>query len=248
MSTNPRDYNCKDEELPVIGGFVLSNMEKDLADFTAYSPKFDAAYVSNFESLNAQVSELVTPAEETVQLKTITTRLYGNMKKLQQPLNWLENYLEMAEGLVPVSVADFGISGLRQAITLCDAENVLKQLRVVNRNIVRYTDALTAQGFTAEQADLFVGSVALIDQDNNAQHAILSNRAQMVEANIGMLNGLNAIIKRVCKTGKALYKGSKPAKVPDYTFSDLKKEVRHQAKMKEALESGQETPTGETVI
>ncbi|BBE16212.1 hypothetical protein AQPE_0349 [Aquipluma nitroreducens] len=49
MSINPRDYNCKDEELPVIDGFVLSSMKKDLADFTAYSPKFDAAYVSNFE-------------------------------------------------------------------------------------------------------------------------------------------------------------------------------------------------------
>ncbi|BBE16213.1 hypothetical protein AQPE_0350 [Aquipluma nitroreducens] len=46
-------------------------------------------------------------------LKSITERLYANMKKLQQPLNWLENYLDMAEGLLPVSVADFGISGLR---------------------------------------------------------------------------------------------------------------------------------------
>ncbi|BBE16214.1 hypothetical protein AQPE_0351 [Aquipluma nitroreducens] len=118
---------------------------------------------------------------------------------------------------------------------------------MVNRNIARYTDVLTAQGFTAQQADLFVGSVNLIDQDNNAQHDILSNRTQLVEGNIGLLNDLYAIIKRICKTGKALYKDSMPVKVPDYTFSSLKKEVGNQAIKKETLESGQNTPIGETV-
>ncbi len=46
MKTNSnRSYGCKDEELPVICGYAAFSMKRDLADFTAYSPKFDEEYI-----------------------------------------------------------------------------------------------------------------------------------------------------------------------------------------------------------
>jgi len=38
-----RNYNCKDEELPVICRFAAFSLKRDIADFTAFSPKFNAA-------------------------------------------------------------------------------------------------------------------------------------------------------------------------------------------------------------
>ena len=34
----PRNFNCKDEELPVISRFVAFSVKRDLDDFLAYSP------------------------------------------------------------------------------------------------------------------------------------------------------------------------------------------------------------------
>jgi len=36
-----REYSCKDEELPVICKFTAFSLKRDLADFTAFSPKFN---------------------------------------------------------------------------------------------------------------------------------------------------------------------------------------------------------------
>lgn len=38
LTKNPRNFNCKDEELPIIATLAQKNLERDLADFAAYSP------------------------------------------------------------------------------------------------------------------------------------------------------------------------------------------------------------------
>lgn len=246
MSENPRDYNCKDEELPVVGGFVLDSFKKDLVDFTAFSPLFDEAYVSLFESKNTEVSELVTPAEETAQLKAITTGLNSKLFKLRKPMDQLANYIDFAGDLIPLSVADFGISPLRDSVTRGDVEGVIRNLGVVNRNIGRYSESLTAQGLKAEIIDFLAAAGEPIEADNNAQHQIVSNRLRLVEANVSLCNELYAIIRRVCKTGKAIYKEESPAKVADYTFSKLMKEVRRKAAAKTKEEAEASNPLTES--
>lgn len=49
MTTNSaRSYNCKDEELPIVCKFAVFSLKHNLADFTAYSPRFNQAYASGF--------------------------------------------------------------------------------------------------------------------------------------------------------------------------------------------------------
>ena len=236
MSENLRNYSCKNEEIPVIGGFVLANLKKDQADFTAHSPKFDELFTTNFEAKNTEVTELVTPAEETARLKVITARLGKTMTQLRQPLNRLADYLDLAGDSIPLSASGFGIGGLRTAISKGDAESVLQNLGIINRNIARYTEILTAQGLSSETSEAFTTAAVSIQADNDEQYAIKSNRQRLVEENTELLNELYDIIRRVCKSGKAIYKGSSPAKVADYTFSKLRNEVRRQSKQQTAEE------------
>ena len=111
---NQRLYNCKDEELPVICGFAAFSLKRDLADFTSYSPKFTAAYVSDFETQTASVTEVIMPKSETLELKKITSRLYVAMNGLTDPINRVAGYLNMAKDTLPVSEADFGLTLLRK--------------------------------------------------------------------------------------------------------------------------------------
>lgn len=177
---------------------------------------------------------MVTPAEETAQLKVITARLDKNLAKLRKPINLLANYLDLAEEAIPLSAADFGIQPLRESITSGDVEGVVRNLAVLNRNITRYTDSLTAQGLKPEIVSYFADAATPITDDNKQQHQIISQRQRLVEENIELMNALYATIRRVCKTAKALYKTESPAKVADYTISRLKKEIRRINKQEQA--------------
>jgi hypothetical protein len=55
-----KKFKCKFEELLIIAGFILYNLKRDLADFTAFSPKFDCNYVAVFDAKVKMCSELIT--------------------------------------------------------------------------------------------------------------------------------------------------------------------------------------------
>jgi hypothetical protein len=113
---SPRSFNCKAEELPVISRFTVFSLNRELADFTAYSPMFNDEYVALFETRIAGVSELVAPKSETVQFKAITKRLYGTMNALINPINRLTGYINLAHEQLKISPSDFGLSLLCNAL------------------------------------------------------------------------------------------------------------------------------------
>jgi hypothetical protein len=222
----PRSFNCKDEELPVICKFTLFNLKRDLADFTAYSPMFNDEYVASLEYKIIEVSDLLEPKSETVQLKAITERLYGTMNALINPINRLTGYINLAHESLNVSPADFGLTLLRKGINSKDAESVIKNLHLVVSNINRNKEILTTQGLQDELIAVFTQSITSVSADKQTQYEIISNRKTLVQNNVGLLNGLFNQITEIMTIGKILYKDNNAAKLQEYTFSELKKRVR----------------------
>jgi len=227
MATNQsRDYNCKDEELPVICRFAAFSLKRDLAEFTAFSPKFNEAYAAGFETKIAAVSEVVEPKSETLELKTITGRLYGTLDGLIDPINRLSGYIALAKASLTISSADFGLTQLRKSINTRDAEGAMKNLHTVNANITKFNVILSAQGLTEELSNLFVTAAASIATDKQRQYEIVSNRKTIVQNNLALFNALFDQLSEICTVGKVLYKTTNAVKLQEYTFNDLKKRVR----------------------
>jgi len=63
-SISPRSYNCKDEELPIVGGFSAISLSRDLNDFSGYSPMFDQPYVDSYNAKIEAAQELVQPNQK----------------------------------------------------------------------------------------------------------------------------------------------------------------------------------------
>lgn len=223
---NQRLYNCKDEELPVICGFAAFSLKRDLADFTSYSPKFTAAYVSDFETKTASVTEVIMPKSETLELKKITARLYAAMNGLTDPINRVAGYLSMAKDTVSVSEADFGLTLLRKNLRTKNAEGVITSLRAVSKNLTKYATELGAQGLTPKLAASFTDAGTAIAADNQKQYEITSNRATIVQNNLGLFNNLHEQLTEILRVGKILYKANNAARLQEYTFSALLKQVR----------------------
>jgi len=242
MNTINRMYNCKDEELPVICKFSAFSFKRDVTDFTTYSQKFVDPYVIGYDAKIAVVSELVEPKSETVALKTITDRLYNTMNGLIDPINKLTGYIELAEDTIKISPVDFGLSELRKGIIAKDAESVIKSLHTINVNVIKYNDILTQQGFTAELGAKFTAAIVSVADDKQKQYEITSHRKGLVQNNLSLLNDLYKQLKQILRVGKILYRHKDAAKLKDYTFSELKKNVRKTAKSSGTPVSGENKP------
>ena len=220
-----KTYNCKNEELPVIAGYLHSSLKRDLADFTAFSPKFDGTYVATFEGKIVAVTEVLNPRTETVELKAVTERLYKRMDSLLDPIARVEKYVKIAGSEIPVSIKDFGFSQLRLKIKTKDAEGMLAVLKTVNNYLDTYKSALMAQGLSDELIAVFSSSSAAVHNDNQLQYEIVTNRKKLVDSNAHLLNELYGYISEICDTGKVVYRGNAVA-MKEYTFTELKKRVR----------------------
>ena len=231
---NLRDYNCKDEELPVICTYAVFSFKRDLADFTAFSPKFNPDYVAAFEAKIASASEIIMPRSETLDRKNITTRLYTTMEGLVDPINRVSGYLKLAQAVLSVSPADFGLTQLRKGISTKNAEGVISSLRTVSNNLKRHEAILTEQGLTPELSNRFTEASVSIANDNQKQYEILSNRKNIVQNNLGLFNEIYGQLTEVLGVGKILYKATDAVKTQEYTFSSLLKQVRNVAKKQAA--------------
>jgi hypothetical protein len=222
-----RIYNCKSEEVPVIGRYVLFVLKRDWADFAAYLPKlFADGYVTGFEQKIVDVNNLLNPQSETVERKNTTSHLYSVMDGLIEPADKVAGYIRFTKGAIPVSAKDFGLTALKHKVRSKDSEGVLKNLRTVIANIELYRTQLIEQGCDEKTITHFSDALTAIETDNQRQFEIVSKRKTIVENNVNLINDLYKTIIEICDVGKTIYKGKNELKVRDYTFTELKKAVR----------------------
>ena len=85
--------------------------------------------------------------------------------------------------------------------------------------------------------ELFISAAAVFAKEKNSQYAILVNRKGIVQNNLSLFNDLYKQLLEILSTGKILY-GKDPAKLQEYTFSQLKKQVRQTSKPVSKKKSG----------
>ena len=221
-----RKYSCKDEELPVICNIVADSLERDLADFAAYSTKFHQKFLDNFRIDIENAFELVIPQSEIQLQKVITERMNDTLDSLTDPANRLSGYIKFSH----TDHTDFGLTPLRKAIKDGDAEGGIKSLQTVIANIANFKEALVQQGLTEELISVFVTARKSLKEDKSKQAKIISDRTKTVQDNLGLLNDLYDQLMEILTAGKILYKATDPAKLKDYTFENLKNRVRRATK------------------
>jgi hypothetical protein len=221
-----KNYRCKNEELPVIGGFVQFMLKRDLEQFTAFSPKFNTAYIRSFESKITVAKELLNPRNETVEMKAATASMYAHIDSLTALTNSVVAYLKMAEKQIPLPVADFGTSALLKKIRSRDVEGILQNVNIVIGNIELYKDILTQQGLTDSMIAEIRSTAENVNAENQRQYELMSKRKQLTQSNQKILNDLYSEISEICTVGKTLYKNVNTEKVKEYTFAELMKKVR----------------------
>jgi hypothetical protein len=225
--TETRNYNCKDEELPVICRNALSCIKRDYADFSSFSPVFNEEYLTDFSGKIDLVNELVSPKTETVELKKITKHLYQTMDGLLDPIAKVRGYLRLAKDTVGISAKDFGLTSLAQKIAARDSEGVRQNLLLVVSSLNKYKEELNAVGLNDAVTEQLSAAVTSITNNNNLQFEIVNKRKAVVQKNLETLNNLYKQLSDMLSVGKSLYQKTNPVKSKEYSFASLRKSVRN---------------------
>ncbi|MDR2929173.1 MAG: hypothetical protein LBV41_13400 [Cytophagaceae bacterium] len=220
-----KKFTCRTGELPVIGEYVKTSVIRDKIKFSAFSPKYNDAGIAAFEQLLDEVDELINPKAGLNERKLVTEKLHAKMDEVWGKSDHIDEYIVMSKGAVPISVKDFGITALKQFAKAYDAEGTIDMLKFVNFNITKYGDALKEQGLTDELISFLGDATTKISQLNIQQYNLTNEHKDAVVNNISMLNNLYDRIIEICKIGKILFRGN-AEKLKEYTFNNLKKQVR----------------------
>ncbi len=221
--------SCRAEELPVLGGFILTSMQGSLTDFTGYSPDYNAAFMTTANADLAVIEALINPKQLTKELKVITKRIYTNQTNLRSKIDFLEGYINRATGLT-LDKKDFGISEVRAKNNNGDIEGLIGALSflITNVNIATNLTALAAKGFTPAQNTALTTLKDALKADNIAQNTKINDRNNKVIANYAKLNAFWDKIVDITDAGKRIYKATAPNRLDDFTMTKLKARIRQE--------------------
>jgi hypothetical protein len=225
-----REYGCKNEELPVLCGFVSYSFKRDLADFTAFSGKFTQNYADELDQKISNANNLVSPESESILMKGITKRMYGSLDNLNYMVHQLEQHIDFTENQLGITTTDLKLSELYRKILNRDVEAVQMLAKGVFQILEPHVTVLTEAGMPQNLLADMKAAVDSITAGKQQRYEILSQRKALVENNLGELNELYAQLNEILNTGKILYKKTDPVKYKEYTFSALLKRVRAAAK------------------
>jgi hypothetical protein len=215
----------KIEEVSVVGGFLKNNVNRDMADFAAYSSKFNDKYLVILDDKIKAVNEVVSGKIYTKELSKTTSELKETMLNLRPVLNKIEGYVKLSGKQLTTTGQGFGIGVVRQQLNRGNAEGVIQALGDVLHNIEVNRAILSEQGLNKEIEITLSDMRNKIVSLNNLQNQIVSQRAISVEANTAVFDDLCTTIKEILTVGQSLYKGVDKARVKDYTLSNLKKRM-----------------------
>lgn len=226
------NFNLRIEEIPVLGGFIKNSFVRDQADFLAYSPDFNPAYLKNYLKKLEAVESLVNPIKLTRELSMITERIYSNLIALRPLLNRLEGYINRSAATLTIAPKDFGIKEVRAKITSRNVEATLNNLKILLENVDNNFQALKAKGYSEAARKEIAALQKAIKDDNLAQNVKLDERESHVRTNIVVFNDLWDQMTDIMDTGKRIYKSVDAVRAKDYTLTSLKKRLSQEGKRK----------------
>ena len=222
-----RKFYLKNEEMPVVGNFLLKSFETDMAHFHAYSPDFNPAYKAAYQAKLLEVDNIINPKKILAELKKITDILYTDAENLRNHLQLLEGYVKRAEDLT-IMPKDFGITALRKNLSRKNIEGVIEDLKVLFQNINANLPALQTKGFTNQAYDKLKLLRDNIKLQNQKQNEKMSQIQSLVNENVETLNQLWYMMSNIMDAGKRIALTNPKVLSDNYTKTKLQKRVNHE--------------------
>ena len=232
MATKPKPkrirplFTCRFDEVAPLARLQWASYQRDRADFVDllpddYTVAFDSTYTTALKAVEKLVASSVQQAKGMVFTAAIAA-LYDALPEL---LNRLEARVRRAGGLT-VPAKKFGVGAAREARNQGDHESLADDLNTLLQNVAANQGALKTKGQmpadTKKIQDLHEALVA----SSTSHGTNASTQRQLTQANVETINTLEMLMQHLFDDGKSLYERSDKARLKDYTYKQLLKQVR----------------------
>lgn len=220
-----KKFNCKMQDIPVILGFVLASFERDKSDFINYSPMFADSFAADTRIKQSECYEIVKAGDVLKLQKAKKSQIDVTVDKFRVSLNKTEGYLKLAVNDLDIKLEDFGVKSTRSALSKSDLEKAISEGRSLVMNLKRNTAKLIAKGLKQEGIDELASIITELETLNEEHNTLKNSRSRAAGDNYALLNETWDIINTILSAGRAIYKGTDPIKLKEYTLSNLQKRV-----------------------
>jgi hypothetical protein len=234
-----KKFQCKIEDVPVLGEFLLSSLRKDLKDFSSFSSMFTPEYLVKIEGKISDCKELTSSSTISKELKSVTKQLTDKSKGMRVKLNVVEGYLKLGKSDLDIAVEDFGLKSVRNNISRSNIEGLILNIQTLLVSVKRNQSVLETKGFKPSIISDIETQINEINVLNTKQNDLISNRNRLTKQNISLFNDLWENLLPIVETAKALYRSVDEVKLKDYTIAQLVKRI-NAGKRKEKEESSEE--------
>lgn len=224
---NDRKFKCKNEQVPVLAGFMFYSFEKDKTAFIAYSPKFNDPFLSNANAQQKNCLELVRATDITRFIKKITSDIDTTVKEVKSMITYMEGHIKLSKNELDIRIDDIGIKAVRQGIRNSNVESICAEARAMIINVKRNNRPLRAAGMKDEDLDTLIALVEKLEQLNTTHNDTQNERSRTSDDGTKELNALWDTMHLIQDAARAIYKGKNEVKLAEYTITKLLKRVHN---------------------
>lgn len=201
-----RLFSCKSEELLPLSKFTLFSLKRDIAEFSAFSTKFNDEYVTQTEAMINNVENLLEPqAEVCCFIDDLPND--GCATKGMPTLDATYGRLSETFKNVPqIIAAGFGITALRRSIDNSDFEGVIAGMKILVTNVQNQLKPLLDSGMPDTVLPALQELLTSLAGNRQKQFEIRSKRTALIQDNMNMLNELYLRMTEIYSIGKVLYR------------------------------------------
>jgi len=215
-------FTIKLEEYAALGDFIKTSFVNDQSVFLTHFPKFNAAFLEQFETKLQEIKNLESALVLTTEQKAATAQLYAEATALNKELNFLNLYIKDA------SLSTTAVSALKKDLRSGNIEGSLLKLESVKQFVIAHQEALVTEGMASNFATLLDQRKNSLMQNNALQNSYMNTRKQLTEANSAKYKELYSYISKIAQAGKLIFQGT--TKKDEYVVNKIVNRMRTIAK------------------
>ncbi len=206
------------EDMYTASGFAIDSFEEHQAAFVDATSEedFGATFLADFRSAREAVGKLTGAGLGIGATSQLTRALHELLDAVPPLLDRLELRLDLVEpAKLTVPVKDFGLTNLRKRLATRDAEGAVKALGKLNAAIAANLEVLAPRGHKPADTKALTDAETKIDDANRKQNKGQNAGTKGTVDENAVYKTLDGLLKKLLRTGRKLYKGSKRAS-PQY--------------------------------
>lgn len=221
------------EEIPIVCAMILASLKLRAAEFERYSPKFNAAFIIDYENKIIVLEGRTHTLRIVGELKQITAGLYEKVNSTLGHIRKLEGYLIRAQGLT-IPVENFKFKELREKIKGKEVEGYVDIMRLVIENLTGANlTAVKAEGFQDADKAALVTLTEEVNDENLLQNEKMNEMIRVAKENKDIIMVLYTIAANVMDAGKRIFFDTDKEAVKEFTAAQIKKRIRQEKTKKE---------------